>query len=154
MRVSTFKLLTIIIFIFGAGIVTAKDLVIDNKDSRLILTGEQIRENFKFHAVNTTTYWSENISLYEGPYLKDILSYTGIEADDFFSIYAYDGFSVQFDDPSILDKYNPILAVTMDGAPLNKKWGPYFIISDHSMDPPMDDNYWVWAVKGIRYYQE
>lgn len=146
---TTVKIIFTLMLLSTAHLTSAGEILGSGKIERMF-TVEDLVENFKNIELTTTTYWSDTPQVFKGPYLEDLLDALGIEDDEAFEIYALDGYSVRFNSWNDVAHHKPIVAIHADGQPLNEKFGPFFLVADLSDAEPMEDNLWVWAIRGIK----
>lgn len=108
------------------SISSSQPLLQSNVGNELQLDREQLSQ-FDMVSVKTATRWTDGISVYRGPLLRDVLKVVGIKSN-LVSAIAFNEYQVEipYED---FQNYNVILAMERDGVPLTvRSKGPLWVI--------------------------
>ena len=106
--------------------------------------------------VTTGTDWTDGVSIFRGPLVRDVLKFAGFEDSKRKTITATasNDYSVEIPVDDFSD-YEVILATEMDGKNLTlRDKGPLWIVyprDDHSeLDDPVVNARWIWQLVALR----
>lgn len=139
---------------FEPAIGPAFDLIVDGESQAVTLA--EI-EGLGMYRTTTTSPWEAGTFTFEGPMLRDVLTYLGVEDEPQLLLRAIDGFTATIPQVDWMD--GPLLLATRrDGETLNRRaQGPTRIVYPQTEFPayaaPEYKSRWIWLIASIETVQ-
>jgi hypothetical protein len=132
----------------------------------VIYDPEMLASEFEQTSFKTGTYFTgDEIHEFSGPRLKDVITHHlaqqpyGVQASGeprwwelSVTASAGDEYGIVVPVYDILLRFDPIVAVTMDGKPLPEEYGPLWLVFNRDSRPDLTDEetpYWVWNLERV-----
>ena len=109
-------------------------------------------DSLTVHTITTGTDWTDGVSTFKGPLVRDVLNFAGVKDGTLEIVSAKAANDYTVDIPAEdFAKYDVILATEMDGKQLTlRDKGPLWIVyprDDHSeLDDPVFNARWIWQL--------
>ncbi|MEL6279399.1 MAG: molybdopterin-dependent oxidoreductase [Pseudomonadota bacterium] len=100
--------------------------------------------------VSTTTEWTDGVTRFVGPKIRDVLERAGLDEANAVRAIAANDYAVEIPVADLLT-YDAILAMRMNGEPLSlRNKGPLWIVfprDEHeALADPVFNTYWIWQL--------
>jgi len=123
----------------GKAVLTVSGNVAETNRQGLAVLDQGLLESLEFVTIETETPWTDGVSRFKGPRLRDVLARVGASGETVFAS-AVNDYTVSLP-ASDAEQYNVIVALEVNGKPLSRRTkGPAWIIYPLSDHPELNNS--------------